>query len=183
MTTAIKAFEQAFIANLTATTESEAKWFELSLEAPTIFGNLCFDKGSDDYQALRDVTMSAYAHTQGGMPVAPDRKDKSAKANEAREKRKAISTTASVYIGRMSGYFAKANGIERVKVQSLDKYLASLLKKVKDGMGFKAQKDVIALIEASMSIVPEKKTKAKASNVVTADFAPKRRAVRQAVAA
>lgn len=183
MTTAIKAFEQAFIANLTASTESEAKWFELSLEAPSIFGNLCFDKGSDDYQALRDVTMSAYAHTQGGMPTAPDRKDKSAKANEAREKRKAISTTASVYIGRMAGYFSKANGIERVKVQSLDKYLAALLKKVKEGMGFKAQKDVVALIEASMSIVPEKKTKTKASNVVTADFAPKRRAVRQQVAA
>ena len=182
MTTAIKAFEQAFIANITASTESESRWFELSIEAPAIFGNLCFDKGTDDYQALRDVTMSAYAHTQGGMPEAPNRKDKSAKANEAREKRKSISTTASVYIGRMAGYFAKANGIERVRVQSLDKYLAGLLKRVKEGMGFKAQADVIALIEASMTEKPEARAKGK-GNVVQGNFAPAKRATHQRVAA
>ena len=177
MQTQAKQFEVSFINLITATTDSDSKWLDLALEAPTVFGVQCFDKGTDDFEALRGTCLAAYAQTQGGLPDAPNRKDKSAKADEVREKRKAISSAVSTYVGRMRSYWAKANDVEFEKpAQTLDKYLSRLVNSIKEGMGFKGQADVVALIEQAMIAKPE----AKQSKVIKANFAPVRKAVRRA---
>ena len=182
MTTKVKVFELAFIKAITESTEADCKWLELSLEAPDVFGKQCFDKGTDDYQALRDVTQSAYAETQGGMPVKPERKDISAKAMEAREMRQKITTVASVYMSRMAGYFAQANGIQRDKKKvTLEAWLKRILTQCKGKKAIvSAPQSLVDAIESCMA-QPAKATKK--SNVIKANFAPAKRTIKRAVAA
>lgn len=191
--TKAKQFEVSFIAAITGATEADDKWFTLALEAPEVFGKQCYDNGTDDYQAMRDTCMAAYAATQGGMPAKPERADKSAKANEARELRRRITTTASVYIGRMAGYFAKANDIEReAKPLTLDKAIGRIATLVK-GRAAKGKKPAIKPIavfpawfvaEVDKLIASGTKTK-NTGNVVNAAhrFAPTKQVKRQRKAA
>lgn len=110
--TAIKQFEVDFLAALNQGESARDTWLDLSMRAPEVFGVHCFvpkAKGEErhpDAQALRDTCIQAYAATVGGMPDAPKRDDKSAKANDARAKRNSIQTVASVYMARMQAYQA-----------------------------------------------------------------------------
>lgn len=107
-------FVKRFRAGVDAEGDQQFFWVEMSQLAVQTFGQFAFArdfydvetvKGDvrhephEDCQALRTHLESAY-----GMPDAPERSDKSDKAQATREKRKSISTMLSVYIGRMSKY-------------------------------------------------------------------------------
>jgi hypothetical protein len=78
------------------------KWVDATNLISRRFGSDFMIKSSDGFRNLKEA-MYAYFD----MPEAPDRLDKTPKAEEDRKQRKAIKATVYTYIDRMGDYFMK----------------------------------------------------------------------------
>jgi hypothetical protein len=79
------------------------KWVEAAQVIAKQYGIDFMLKESVNFSILKKAMYEYYK-----MPEAPDRKDKSSAANEAREKRKLIRSMVYTYIERMGDYYMKS---------------------------------------------------------------------------
>lgn len=119
MQTKAKQFEVSFVNLAMEAGNNNAGWFDLSIQAPDVFGPCCFDKGkdNDDYVALKETVESGLyqKHYREALPKIKrlaKGETPTAKDREVRERLAKVRGECSVYINRMAGYFRQANEIE-----------------------------------------------------------------------